>query len=402
MKILFITNLLPYPLDNGGKIKTYNTLNILSNGNDIDLFSFYESDKEENSISFIKERFNSLNVIRKTLTTSKDLKKMSIIAFKSLFSKLPFVILKYRDKNMISILKKSIKNKKYDLIYIDHLQLAVYMDVFINADCPIYLDQHNCESQILKRRIYESKSYLSKLFSKIEYEKLKKFEQYIIQKVDKVIALSEEDKNFMIKENTIDINKFNIVPIPINIDYKKPILDNIDRKLNIIFLGTLSWFPNAQGIEWFVKRVIPKMENKKIDYNLFIVGKDPSSSLKDLCSKYKNITITGYVENINKYIEICDIMIVPIFIGSGMRVKILEGLGKRIPIISTRIGAEGILVKDNRDILFAENEEEFICKILKLKDIEVYKSIQKHGEDIFEKEYSINAISKKYLSLFEN
>lgn len=402
MRILFITNLLPYPLDNGGKIKTYNTLNILSNGNDIDLFSFYESDKEENSISLIKKKFNSLNVVKKILTTNKDLKRMKIIAFKSLFNRLPFVILKYKDKDMISILKENIKNKKYDLVYIDHLQLAVYMDIFAEINCPIYLDQHNCESQILKRRVYESKSYLSKLFSIIEYKKLKRFEHDTIQKVNKVITLSEEDKNFMISKNIIDKNKFSIIPIPINIDYKKSIVEEINERINIIFLGTLSWFPNAQGIEWFIKKVIPKMENKKIDYHLFIVGKDPSSSLKDLCSKYKNITITGYVENVNEYIKISDIMIVPIFIGSGMRVKILEGLGKRIPIISTRVGAEGILVKDNKEILFAENEDEFICKILKLKDLELYKSIQKNGENVFEKEYSINAISKKYLRLFEN
>lgn len=398
MKILFITNLLPYPLDNGGKIKSYNTLQMLSEGNDIDVFSFYESSKELDSLEYMKSKFSDVHIIEKPLTTSKNIKKMILIAFRSLFNKLPFVLLKFKDNKMNELLKREISKNKYDLVYIDHLQLAVYWDILKTCKCSIYLDEHNCESQILKRKIESKQNFLKNWFIKLEYKKLKNFEDKILKKSDKVIVLSEEDKKCLIKDIDVNENKFIVIPIPIKVDFMKQrgskINDN--RTLNIMFLGTLTWFPNAQGVEWFVDKVIPQLEKVKLNYKLFIVGKDPSESLMSKCKENNKIIITGYVDDVNEYIEKCDIMVVPIFIGSGMRVKILEGLGKRIPIISTKIGAEGIDVEDGKDILLAENEQEFIASILKLKNSKLYSNIQSNGQILFKSRYSIDAVITKY------
>lgn len=397
MKILFITNLIPYPLDNGGKIKTYNTLQMMKKENKIDLFSFYESDKEKKSLDFMKEQFDNVYAIKKPLTTNKNKKKMLLIAFKSLFRKYPFVLLKYIDKRMKKLLKENINVNKYDLIYIDHLQLGVYFNILKEAKCKIYLDEHNCESQILKRKMEEEKSFLKKVLINIEYKKLKQFENNMLKKVDKVIVLSNEDKKCLIEDLTINEEKFVIVPIPIKVDYTKDIGSKINDEIKIMFLGTLTWFPNAQGIEWFIDNVIPRLEKENIKYKLYIVGKDPSDALKNKSNKNDNIIVTGYVESIDKYIEKCDIMIVPIFIGSGMRVKILEGLGKNIPIITTKIGAEGINIENGKNILIADNEDDFVKNILKLKkNSELYNKLQVNGSKLFNELYSIESICKHY------
>lgn len=394
MKILFITNLVPYPLDNGGKVKSYNTLSMLSEGNEIDIFSFYESEKELSSISFMKKKFNDVFAIEKALTTNKNLKKMILIAIKSIFNKYPFVILKYNDSRMKQLLEEQIKRKKYDLVYIDHLQLGIYYDVLRKLNVPIYLDEHNCEHQILKRKLYDEKSILKKVFLNLEYKKLKKFEESMIRNVDKVIVLSEEDKKLL--SVGIQKDKFITIPIPINIDFKKELGSRIEEEIKIIFLGTLTWYPNIQGIDWFVDKVIPKLELNNIKYKLYIVGKDPSEELIKKCKNNNKIIITGYVESVDEYIEKCDIMVVPIFVGSGMRVKILEGLGKRIPIISTSIGAEGINIENEKSILLAENEEDFIDAIIKLKDDDLYLKLQKNGNDVFDSLYSIDSIRSTY------
>lgn len=397
MRILFLTNLIPYPLDNGGKIKSFNTLKMLSGkDNKIDIFSFYETNAEKDSVNYMKTLFNEVNVIKKPLTTSVNMKIMMGIAIKSLFNKLPFVLLKYKDNEMSALLKRKIEETKYDLIYIDHLQLGVYFEILKEANCPIYLDQHNCESQILKRKIGINKNILKNIFIKIEYNKLKKFEDGMIEKCDKVIVLSQEDKLSLLDGKRINDEKFVIIPIPIQVDYMKRIGSEIKDTINILFLGTLSWFPNEQGIEWFVDNVIPNLDKVNINYNLYIVGKDPSENLINKCKNKKNIKITGYVDDVNVYIEKCDIMIAPIFVGSGMRVKILEGIGKRIPIISTTIGAEGIEVEDKRSILIANKESEFIDSIVALTDKELYYKIQVNSEKIFNERYSLEAVKKKY------
>ena len=284
MRILFLTNLIPYPLDNGGKIKSFNTLKMLSGkDNKIDIFSFYETNAEKDSVNYMKTLFNEVNVIKKPLTTSVNMKIMMGIAIKSLFNKLPFVLLKYKDNEMSALLKRKIEETKYDLIYIDHLQLGVYFEILKEANCPIYLDQHNCESQILKRKIGINKNILKNIFIKIEYNKLKKFEDGMIEKCDKVIVLSQEDKLSLLDGKRINDEKFVIIPIPIQVDYMKRIGSEIKDTINILFLGTLSWFPNEQGIEWFVDNVIPNLDKVNINYNLYIVGKDPSENLINKC-----------------------------------------------------------------------------------------------------------------------
>gem|GEM_PF-1015339 len=398
MRILFITNLLPYPLDSGGKIKSHNILQMLSNGNHIDIFSFYETSKELDSLEYMKSKFSNVYIIEKPLTTSKNIKKMILIAFKSLFSKLPFVLLKFKDNNMDDLLRKQIIKNQYNLVYIDHLQLGVYWDILKTCKCPVYLDEHNCESQILKRKINGGENFFKNLFIKLEYKKLKHFEDEMLEKCDKVIVLSEQDKKCLVEGIDINENKLIVIPIPVKIDFVKQIGSKIQDNgiFNILFLGTLSWFPNAQGIEWFISKVIPELEKVKVNYKLFIVGKDPSKFLISKCKGNNKIIITGYVDDVNEYIEKCNIMVVPIFVGSGMRVKILEALGKRLPTIATKIGAEGIEIEHKKNILLAENEKEFIDNILKLKDKELYSNIQINGEHLFNSKYSLDAVIYKY------
>lgn len=396
MRILFLTNLLPYPLDNGGKIKTYNTLKMMSEGNKIDIFSFYETDKEKENIEYMKKEFNLVNAIYKPLTTSKHLVKMVMIGLRSLVNDKPFVLLKFVDKNMKQLLIESIKKNKYDLVYIDHLQLAVYMDILKEANCPIYLDQHNCESQIIKRKSEVTKSLIKRTIINMEYKKLKKFEDMIISCVDKVIVLSEEDKKCLVKGLKIDREKFIVIPIPIEADYKKKNGVQNQEVMKIMFLGTLSWFPNAQGIEWFVENVVTALEKHNFKYKLYIVGKDPSENLINKCNENSNIEITGYVNDVNEYIEKCDILVSPIFVGSGMRVKILECIGKRMPVISTTIGAEGIEVENNKSILIANTTEEFVKAIYNIRSNDMYINLQIEGELLFNKKYSLNAIKAIY------
>lgn len=392
MNILFLTNLIPYPLDNGGKIKTFNMLKMLSSMNNIDLFSFYEEEKDKENIKPLEDLCNNIAVVKKPLTTSKNMSYMKKVAVKTIFSPLPMVAYKFKDEEMYTLLEESIKRNKYDLIYIDHLQLAVYESLFKKYDLTFYLDQHNCESQIIKRQVDKEQSFAKKLFLSYEYLKLKRFEETMLKKAEKVVVLSQEDKEVMTKNIAINMDKFVIIPIPVESDYKKDVKSNIKEEIKLIFLGTLSWYPNSQGLGWFLDKVIPLLEENSVKYSFYIVGKDPGKDIMSKCVNNPKIVVTGYVDDINEYIEKCDVMVVPIFIGSGMRVKILEALAKAIPVISTEVGAEGIDVKNQESILISNNEQEFYENILKLKNEELYKLLQQNGLQLFQEKYSYQAI----------
>ena len=392
MNILFLTNLLPYPLDNGGKIKTYTTLKALSNaGHNIDLVCFKETknpmEREENELLKV---CNTIKQIYLPLTTADHKKYMIGIAAKSILSKYPFSIYKYQSKGMNIELEHK-KDNSYDVIYFDHLPMCVYL-ANVRRLWPlakIVLDEHNCEATITKRKSDETKNYIKRAFLKLEALKLGKFEASSILKVDKTIVLSRADYNSLARLVNQD---FRHEIIPIGVPDRGIKKENNTNILNILFVGTLTWEPNNAGLVWFLKEVMPIFDNYSIDYHLYIVGKNPSEEVKGLCEAYKSrITITGYVESVDEYYDICDCTIVPLFIGSGQRVKLIEAFSKGMPAISTTIGAEGLEFQSD-SIIIADDEQEFADAIKRMHNAELRRSLGKKSRQIYESNYSPQVI----------
>lgn len=398
MKILFLTNLLPYPLDNGGKIKTYTTLQSLKKGGHaIDLVCFNESrtivpEYEKK----ILEYCNSVNQIYLKLTTTDNKIYMLIMALKSIFSKYSFGLFKYKSEKMRNLLKSLISSNEYDLVYYDHLQLFIYNGLIMSMriNCIKIIDEHNCEALIMKRNADNSANLIKKLFFLLEYQKLYRFERKSIRSSDKCIVLSLEDYKYLFDM----CGEFNHEIIPIGmIDKGMKSSEYQDDCIRILFIGTLTWEPNNNGIVWFMKKVFPLIERQNINVLLYIVGKNPSEELRTLAKKYRNIIITGYVESVEEYYDKCNCMIVPLFIGSGQRVKIIEAFSKGIPVISTTIGAEGLNFEDKYSGLIANTPEEFVNCIMEIRNRKMWEKISFNARKVYEEFYSVEAVQNKIL-----
>ncbi|MBS7044847.1 MAG: glycosyltransferase [Eubacterium sp.] len=399
MRILFLTNLLPYPLDNGGKIKTFSTLKALSiMGNSVDLLCFSEnSENDSGNVQKLKNICNDVQFIEHKLTTKSNIKYMMAVAFRSLFSKYPFGIYKYESKQMRDVIAKKIKENDYDIIYFDHLQMYKYFNSFDRKNVKFVLDQHNSESEIVYRTYQNSNNFLKKIFLTIEYNKIRKFEKKALSDVDKIYALSENDVESM-KHLNVNLKNFSVIPIGVidnGIINKK---EDKNKKLTLMFIGTLTWNPNNQGILWFVRNVIPKLNESGIEYDLYIVGKNPSDELKELCESYNNIFVTGYVNDVDEMYVKSDVMVVPLFVGSGQRVKIIESFSKGIPVISTSIGAEGLDCITDYNVVIADTDIEFVDSLRKMSDETFRKKIASNARKTFEEKYSLEA----YISAFND
>lgn len=397
MRILFLTNLLPYPLDNGGKIKTYTTLKSLSsNGHVIDLVCFREQISEDTDSTYeLKKICNSVTTIYQKLTTAENKKYMMVMATKSLLSKYSFGTYKYLSNEMKSVIKNLFEENTYDCAYFDHLQLCVYQKYIsqLSPNIRMLLDEHNCETLIMKRNKKSSSNILKKVFLTLEAFKLQKFEIKSIMNADNTIVLSKEDYRELCKETRKNF-AHSVIPIGIeDSDFIKEIRE-IDKIPKILFIGTLTWAPNNEGIIWYLKKVIPLLESK-MKFHLYIVGKNPSEEVKRLAEEKENITVTGYVDSVDLYYDICDYMIVPLLAGSGQRVKIIEAFSKGMPVISTKIGAEGLEYKDGKSIFIADTPEEFVEKSEKIIELTTRKVLSENSKDVFERNYSIRAVSKK-------
>ena len=362
---------------------------------EIDLICYYEDDTELQYKENLYNIVSSIELVKGKITTKDNKLYMICLGIKSIFSKLPLTVLKFLSKEFKCKVNKKLCDVKYEKIYIDHLQIAININIKQNIE--VILDEHNCEYIIMKRKFEEENNLIKKIVFGLEYIKLKQYEKKILKNVSKVIALSEQDKNQLVRLGC-DTNKIEIIPIPFSDGYiKKDFISNNSEIINILFVGTMSWMPNEEGVLWFIKKVVPLLRNKNLKFKLYIVGKGAG---KEICSYNNNVDIEvlGFVESIDNYIELCDCMIVPIFFGSGIRVKIIEAFSKKIPVISTTIGAEGLKAINNHNILIADNEYEFVECIKCMKNAELKNNLINNARKVFEKEYSYNSIKNKFSS----
>lgn len=392
-KILFLTTEIPFPLDNGGKIRTYNLIKALSVENKIDLICFSEEKNNDESIKSLNEFCENIDIVNKIFTNSTSKRILIANVFKSVISNKPFIVRKFIDKRYKSLIGKKLNENKYNTIVMDHLNICGYLDIIKEHN--VILSQHNCEFLILKRRYEEETNFMKQMYLRFEYIKTKSYERKICSNVNKVIMLTKEDKQSIV-DDKYKGNNIEILPIVIENNYIKK---NINKKVSkLLFLGTMSWYPNEQGIVWFLENVWNELKVTNPDMKIYIVGKNPSNKIKEF--KDEDIIVTGYVDDINVYIEKCDACIVPLFIGGGMRVKILECMSKGMPVISTTIGAEGIKVTNGEDILIADNKIEFMEQINALNDVELYNKIRDNEINSFNEEYSFYALIRKINSIF--
>lgn len=397
-RVLFLTTMFPYPLDGGGKIRAFNNLQALSNEYEIDLVCFSEKQIEREHIEYMKKYCSEIRVIEKIFSnsSSKFIAVKNIL--KSFITNSPFIIEKFKDSRCLHELKTLTNKYKYKAVFFEHLSISCYKKVFNNTT--IVLSQQNCEFMLMKRRYENEKNILKKLYIYLEYVKLKKYEMRICSKFDKVIMLSKEDKDCLLKEGYTKQN-ITIIPIAVETKVKRKTQYNKNGIKNILFMGTMTWYPNEQGILWFIDNVWKCIKEKNEEMNLYVVGKSPSNELLSR-QKIDGVIITGYVNDIYDYIQKCDVCIVPLFIGGGMRVKILESMAKGIPCISTSIGAEGINIIDGENIIIANNDIQFKEAIINLFSYNVREQIVENAYKLINSKYSNNVISNEILKVVES
>ena len=400
MKILFLTNLYPYPLNSGGAIHSHTILKALSEmGCNIDLLCFKEKNND------ITEGINGISsaiFIPHKIITADNKMSMMLKCFASLFMTEPFVVFKFRSKLMKKELKRRLLSNNYDFIYIDHFNLGVYyrtIKKYISQNVPIILNEHNCEYKIMETNYMQEKNLIKKCFLALETFKVKQYEIKLIRKVKFTTILTEEDYADLKLAAKIDF-KHVVIPVGIPKNTIKKVNNFTDVcRLKLLFVGTLTWEPNNHGICWFVKNVMPMLKGKA---ELKIVGKNPSKELVDLCKNNMDIEILGYVDSLDEVYNKCDVMIAPIFIGSGQKVKVMEAFSRGCPVIATDFAVKGIPHKDGEDVIIANDEAEYVDAVVKLNKYELRKTISEKCYENYKKCFSEEVVIRNIQNYVNN
>ncbi len=387
MKVLYISPQIPYPLTDGGKISIYSSIKSLALlGHNIDFFAYAKNTKKNEAYDELKKICNPYFLDIDTPYTITG-------AIKNLFSNLPYNVEKYHRYDILPVFDKYFENNKPEIVFLNNIHMAWLYDYIKSKvpDAKIILREENFEAFIMYRFYQNTKNLLLKIYSYIQYKRLLKYETSITEKFDAVIMISQEDEK-NIRNYNPRIKTFSI-PSAVNTEVEKSI-EKIEKK-TLAHVGSLSWEPNYQSLIWFIDNVMPLLIKKFTDVKLYIYGNLANRNIKIPNDFKNNIEIVGFVDDIKKHALSKEVLVVPLQIGSGIRIKILEFLAWGAVIVSTDIGKEGIDIKDSEHLLIANTPQEFVDKISLVFENKINKQeITENAKIFIKNNYSFEAVAK--------
>lgn len=355
MKILQLSPKPPFPLHDGGAIAAWNLTRGLSlNGCSVTVLNM-NTDKHFTNIKdlpqWIREtsRWESVNV-----NTRLDLFKALT---NLLFSRKPYNVERFHSIAFKKALKELLQEEPFDVVQCEGLQTAIYIPVIRKySKAHIAYRAHNIESEIWERKARREKRPLRHYYYSIIAKRLLNLEENLINHYDLLIPITGRDAEvFRLMGNKKPVC---IIPSGFNIDMM-PELPAPAREMSIGFIGSLDWTPNQEGLLWFLEKVWKPMTSKPGYVKLHIAGRNAPPWLEKILSSTYDLVYEGEVEDAQTFMMEHPILIVPLFAGSGMRVKIVEGMALGRLIVSTPIGIEGLPVTHRKDILVASTAKEY-------------------------------------------
>ena len=395
MKVLQLCLKVPFPPNDGGRIAMYNMQK-----------SWWSNDVQVKVLTFntIKHPVQldqlPIDYLQKTNIEGVFLDNHVKIfdALKALLKGESYNVKRFISPEFTLKLQAVLEQNTFDVVQLESLYMAPYIETIRQfSEAKIVFRPHNIEHKIWERLVKNQGNPIKKGYLRILTKQLKKYEQSVLNKVDLLLPLTWEDAQEL--TNMHCRKSMMVLPIGVNVnDY--PSVDAPNSKV-VFHLGAMDWLPNVEGVRWFVRKVWPLIHSMNQQAELRLAGKGMPADLLNLNSKA--IHVQDWVEDVNRFFAEGQIMVVPLLSGSGMRVKIIEGMAMGMAIVTTTIGLEGILAADRREVLIANEPAEFADRILELLDQpELVRSLGTAARKLVEERYDLHFLGKKWKEFIQN
>jgi len=394
MKILLLCNKSPWPPKDGGAAATWNIIMGLSTQNvSLTVLALNTS-----------KHFVKAGEIPDALSESIDYKLISIetkinlfkLSLNLLFSRKPYNLERFYSDKYISELKKILKNG-FDIIQIEGLSMYHYLlTIRQNSSATVVFRSHNVENIIWSCLADEEKNWFKRLYFRILAARIKKLEKKIINEFDALVAISNSDLAWFKAEGLF---RPAIITSP---GYKPEDLEEYTDvpENKVCYIGALDWLPNIHGLNWFIEQVWPLVIDKIPIAEFCVAGRNASEKTISVI-RGCNIIFSGEVESSSLFIKDKTIMVVPLFSGSGIRMKIIEGMCHGKCIVATPVAAEGLDYEDKKDIFIESGAAAFASRIVKLlNNSGLRREIGKNAIKNVRKNYNIFVSSENLMNFY--
>lgn len=383
MEILHIANKPAFPLRDGGCIAIKSMLKSLLSKKSFSVYHFtIATHKHPFNIEDYPEGYQKRMEIESFfLNTTTDL----LGAVIHLIKNTSYNISRFEDDKLKKRFKELIRKKKFDLVILESLYLAPYRELFQEAGIKVVVRCHNVEHEIWKELSISSKNPLKKWYFNKLSEQLKKYELNALANSDAILAITPDDASFFNSQ----LSNIPITVIPTSLKFEQK---DQDYRLNdFYFLGAMDWFPNKEGVNWLIEKVLTK---KELENTVHLAGK--SMNIADFEKQF--VICHGEVKNAKDFINDHGICLIPLLSGSGLKIKLLENMALGKPIITTSEGARGVTIENGEHVLIADTAKDFQDAMLLLSSDQVLREkLGKNGQAYVKEHFSEQKITNKLL-----
>ena len=343
-------------MNKGGRIRTYQMLRALKAEHHVTYVALHDGPTNDPALASALEYAHEVVRIPHVQPTRSERKYWTDLA-QSLTSPLPFAVWRYKSDKLTSWLREFAKPGKFDVVVVDFLAPAA--GVPDDLQLPVVLFEHNVETEIWRRHAETAESWAKKKLFQLQESRMRKFERTWCERSDLVVAVSDSDAEVL----SADFGAIKPVAVPtgVDTDFFRPQLRAKRDDALFVFVGSMDWLPNEEGVRWFCQSIWSGVRERYPNARFRIVGRSPSSAVLALADDRAGIEVTGSVPDVRPHLEAASAMVVPLRIGGGTRLKIFEAMGMECPVISTTIGAEGLPVENGVHLLIADSVAETVA-----------------------------------------
>jgi polysaccharide biosynthesis protein PslH len=393
MKILWVNTNFMHPTNKGGSLRTLGMLSHLNQWHEIHYVAQENPDHPEGPLRS-REYCTRSYPFRNRVVNKNSVAFAGQLAA-GLFASMPLAVGRFHSDELGRFIEKLIAEERFDRAVVDHLVPASYFPDLEHA----LLFQHNVETVLWRRHVEHAPDPFRKFYFKLQADRMYEFERKVCRTAGHVAAVSPVDAEAM--RSLFGIDRVSEVPTGVNIEYFCP-PPSSPQVADLVFVGSMDWIPNVDGVVYFVKEVLPLIRRRKPDCTFAIVGRIPPPTISDLAKQDSKILVTGTVPDIRPYLWGSAVSVVPLRIGGGTRLKIYEAMAARTAVVSTTIGAEGLHVDHPENIRLADTPKDFAGHCLDLMEDEAARRrVAEAGWQMVASKYSWEQVSRSFERILE-
>ena len=399
MRILYLCPENLWPLTSGGQLRVYNLIRETVRYASVSFLGVRNPDESDNLVANNDHRLK-LGLERYVLV-AKGRSYTSGKIFRGFVGPDPLPIINYFDRTVERELSLILREQTFDLVQIEHVQMMGYLSTIRGSPSRplIICDWHNIESELMDRYGQHSGNWARKLYAGRTTQLLRNFERRLLAECDAHIVVSKRDESRLraivpkacvhVVENGVDVARYSDGPKPAAPTRLK---DAQQKRTDIVFVGSMDFHANIDAVVYFCTEIWPRVHTLAPDLRFVIVGARPTAEVRDL-ARYPAVVVTGTVDDVAPYYSNALAAMVPLRVGAGTRLKILEAMAAGVPVVSTSIGAEGLTVNAGVDILLADTPEEITRALVELyNSYQTWRRLSDRGQELAGTRYDWSVI----------